>query len=145
MVKSQEPELRLAHRFALCNIHASQPFITSLVAVKASAIIFEHFYLHSFDILYPQINWAGNSPGYVGTEFPTFASSVYLFFDVKDWIGRFDSIIFSGLSHQPGGAARLFLTRHQSWWCSSRQKSCWSYFDSRYLRVRDTADSDPRI
>ena len=58
-------------------------------------MISENFYLHGFNIFYPQINWAGNAPGYVGTEFPLvpfFASLLYLFFDVQDWIGRSVSV-----------------------------------------------------
>ncbi|HEU4342514.1 MAG TPA: glycosyltransferase family 39 protein [Candidatus Binatia bacterium] len=64
-------------------------------------MISENFYLHGFNIFYPQINWAGNGPGYVGTEFPLvpfFASLLYVFFDVQDWIGRSVSVGFFALS-----------------------------------------------
>jgi 4-amino-4-deoxy-L-arabinose transferase-like glycosyltransferase len=64
-------------------------------------MISENFYLHGFNIFYPQINWAGNAPGYVGTEFPLvpfFASLLYLFFDVQDWIGRSVSVGFFAFS-----------------------------------------------
>lgn len=64
-------------------------------------MISENFYLHGFNIFYPQINWAGNAPGYVGTEFPLvpfLASLLYLFFGVQDWIGRSVSVVFFAFS-----------------------------------------------
>src|SRR5512140_2161364 len=54
------------------------------------AMIAENFYRNGFNIFYPQINWAGNSPGYVGTEFPLvpfLASLLYPLFGVHEWIG----------------------------------------------------------
>ena len=64
-------------------------------------MIAENFYLRGFNIFYPQINWAGNSPGYVGTEFPLvpfFASVLYLFFGVQEWVGRSVSVLFFAFS-----------------------------------------------
>src|SRR6266536_3251076 len=55
------------------------------------AMIAENFYQHGFKLLYPQIDWAGSFPGYVGTEFPLvpfLAALLYLPFGVQDWIGR---------------------------------------------------------
>src|SRR4029453_12838696 len=40
---------------------------------------------------YPQINWTGPAPGYVGTEFPLvpfLAAGLYQIFGVQDWFGR---------------------------------------------------------
>jgi hypothetical protein len=87
----------------LCRlIHVAQPFIDAYSWRQADvAMISENFYLHGFSIFYPQINWAGNAPGYVGAEFPLvpfFASLLYLFFDVQDWIGRSVSVGFFAFS-----------------------------------------------
>jgi len=83
-------------------IQVSQPFIDAYSWRQADvAMISENFYLHGFNIFHPQINWAGDSPGYVGTEFPLvpfFASVLYLFFGVQDWIGRTVSVVFFALS-----------------------------------------------
>lgn len=111
-VKSQEPHLQrleLVLLFAvislgvLCRlIYVSQPFVDDWSWRQADvAMISENFYLHGFNIFYPQINWAGNSPGYVGTEFPLvpfLASVLYLFFGIQDWIGRSVSVCFFALS-----------------------------------------------
>ena len=111
-VKSQEPHykrLELALLLAVISlgvscrlIQVSQPFIDAYSWRQADvALIAENFYLHGFNIFYPQINWAGNWPGYVGTEFPLvpfFASLLYLVYGVQDWIGRSVSVFFFVLS-----------------------------------------------
>ena len=64
-------------------------------------MIAENFYRHGFNILYPQINWAGRLPGYVGTEFPLvpfLAAGLYGIFGVQDWIGRALSVAFFATS-----------------------------------------------
>jgi 4-amino-4-deoxy-L-arabinose transferase-like glycosyltransferase len=64
-------------------------------------MIAEHFYSSGFNILYPQVNWAGSNPGHVGTEFQLvafIASLVYLLLGVQPWIGRSVSVFFFGLS-----------------------------------------------
>ena len=65
------------------------------------AMIAENFYRHGFNIFYPQINWAGSQPGYVGTELPFvpfLGALLYLIFGVQDWIGRAISIVFFATS-----------------------------------------------
>jgi len=65
------------------------------------AMIAENFYRHGFHILYPQINWGGAAPGYVGTEFPlipAIAALGYRLFGVRDWIGRLVSVLFFAAS-----------------------------------------------
>jgi len=50
---------------------------------------------------YPQIDWAGNAPGYVGTEFPILpfiAAVCYKFAGVHEWIGRIQAVILFALS-----------------------------------------------
>ena len=64
-------------------------------------MIAENFYRTGFNIFYPRVNWAGNTPGYVGTEFPLvpfIASMVYGVFGVHDWIGRSISVLFYTVS-----------------------------------------------
>jgi hypothetical protein len=83
-------------------IKISQPFVVAWSWRKADmAMIAENFYRTSFNIFYPQVNWAGNAPGYVGTEFPLvslIAALLYGIFDVQDWIGRSVSVLFYALS-----------------------------------------------
>ena len=83
-------------------IKISQPFIDGWSWRQSDvAMIAENFYRHGFHLLYPQINWAGSAPGYVGTEFqlvPFSASLFYLCFGVQDWIGRAVSVLFFTVS-----------------------------------------------
>jgi hypothetical protein len=65
------------------------------------AMTAENFYQHGFNIFYPQINWAGPSPGYVGTEFQIIAfiaALLYLVFGVQEWVGRSISVFFFAVS-----------------------------------------------
>ena len=109
---AQDPYLQKAELFLLFAvlslgvlariIYISQPFVDAWSWRQADvAMISENFYLHGFNIFYPQINWAGNSPGYVGTEFPLvpfIVSLLYLVFGVQDWIGRSVSVLFFAFS-----------------------------------------------
>jgi 4-amino-4-deoxy-L-arabinose transferase-like glycosyltransferase len=64
-------------------------------------MIAENFYRHGFALVYPQINWAGAAPGYVGTEFPLvpfLAALLYAMFGVQAWVGRAVSVAFFALS-----------------------------------------------
>src|ERR1043166_8794455 len=52
-------------------IGISEPYIDAWSYKQGTiAMIAENFYRNGFNILYPQINWAGSAPGYIGTEFP---------------------------------------------------------------------------
>jgi 4-amino-4-deoxy-L-arabinose transferase-like glycosyltransferase len=65
------------------------------------AAIARNFSENGFRFTYPQIDWAGSAPGYVGTEFPIlpFLTAVcYKFAGVHEWIGRSESVIFFALS-----------------------------------------------
>lgn len=83
-------------------IQIDQPFIDAWTWRQSDvAMIAENFYRHGFNIFYPQIDWAGSSPGYIGTEFPLvpfIASLLYVFFDVHEWIGRSISVLFFAAS-----------------------------------------------
>jgi 4-amino-4-deoxy-L-arabinose transferase-like glycosyltransferase len=83
-------------------IEISQPFIDAWSWREADvAMIAENFYRTGFNIFYPQVNWVGNAPGYVGIEFPLvsfIAALLYGILGVQDWIGRSVSVLFYAIS-----------------------------------------------
>ena len=61
------------------------------------AAIARNFSENGFRFGHPQIDWAGDAPGYVGTEFPILpflAALCYRITGVQDWIGRMESVVF---------------------------------------------------
>src|SRR6267154_2143466 len=65
------------------------------------AAIARNFLQNGFRFGYPQIDWAGNAPGYVGTEFPVLpfiAAVCYKFAGVHEWIGRIQAVILFAVS-----------------------------------------------
>jgi 4-amino-4-deoxy-L-arabinose transferase-like glycosyltransferase len=65
------------------------------------AAIARNFYDGGFRFAYPQIDWAGNATGYVGTEFPILpfvAATCYKFAGIHEWIGRCQAVIFFAVS-----------------------------------------------
>ena len=65
------------------------------------AAIARNFEKNGFHFAYPQIDWAGDAPGYVGTEFPILpfvAAICYKFVGVHEWIGRLQAVIFFAAS-----------------------------------------------
>lgn len=65
------------------------------------AAIARNFLQNGFHFARPQIDWAGDQPGYVGTEFPILpfiAALCYKVFGVHEWIGRMQAVIFFALS-----------------------------------------------
>src|SRR5437016_6256493 len=65
------------------------------------AAIARNFVEHGFRFGYPQIDWAGGSGGYVGTEFPILpflAAICYKFAGIHEWFGRSQSVIFFAVS-----------------------------------------------
>ena len=83
-------------------IRISQPFVDQWSWREADvAMIAGNFFRHGFNIFYPQIDWGGPAPGYVGTEFPLvpfLAALLYRLFGVQAWIGRGISLAFFALS-----------------------------------------------
>jgi 4-amino-4-deoxy-L-arabinose transferase-like glycosyltransferase len=83
-------------------IKISQPYVDQWSFKQGTiAMIAENFYRNGFNFFYPQINWAGASAGYIGTEFPLvpfLASLLYVPFGVHEWIGRSISVAFFTLS-----------------------------------------------
>ncbi len=68
------------------------------------AAVARNFYDGGFRFAYPQIDWAGNATGYVGTEFPILpfvAAICYKFAGIHEWIGRSQAVIFAGRSFMP--------------------------------------------
>jgi hypothetical protein len=79
------------------------------------AAIARNFFECGFRFGYPQIDWAGNSAGYVGTEFPILpflAAICYKFAGIHEWIGRSQSVIFFAIS-----LPFFFLLVRDTWHC----------------------------
>jgi len=83
-------------------VYITQPYIDAWSWRQSDvAIIAENFYRYGYQLLYPQITWAGEVPGYVGTEFPLVpftAALLYPIFGVQEWIGRVISVFFFSIS-----------------------------------------------
>jgi len=65
------------------------------------AAIARNFYDGGFRFAYPQIDWAGNATGYVGTEFPILpfvAAICYKFAGMHERIGRTQAVILFAVS-----------------------------------------------
>lgn len=63
-----------------------------------TAAIARNYYASGNSILYPQIDWGGNTPGFVESEFhvyPYLVSILYGLFGVHDYFGRMLSVVFS--------------------------------------------------
>jgi len=80
-----------------------------------------HFFLvNGFKILYPQIYWGGNGPGYVEAEFqlyPFIVSLLSSVFGEHMWLGRFVSFLFSAVTIITFYLLiKKILTRRQALW-----------------------------
>src|SRR5689334_24386031 len=65
------------------------------------AAIARNYFQGGFHFAHPQIDWAGNSGGYVGTEFPILpfvAAISYKAFGIHEWVGRIQAVIFFTIS-----------------------------------------------
>ena len=65
------------------------------------AAIARNFLQNGFRFGYPQIDWAGNAAGYVGTEFPILpfiAALCYKFAGIHEWVGRIQAVILFAVS-----------------------------------------------
>lgn len=66
-----------------------------------TAAMARNFFENGYNILYPQIDWGGNSPGFVESEFPIYQyiiALLYKIFGLHEFIGRLISIFFSIIS-----------------------------------------------
>src|SRR5438477_1779089 len=65
------------------------------------AAIARNYFQGGFHFARPQIDWAGDQPGYVGTEFPVLpflAAICYKIVGVHEWVGRVQAVILFALS-----------------------------------------------
>jgi 4-amino-4-deoxy-L-arabinose transferase-like glycosyltransferase len=90
--------LAIAARLVLIN----QPYVDqwSWRQSDVSAIA-RNFLQNGFCFAYPQIDWAGDAHGYVGTEFPILpfiAALCYKVTGVHEWVGRIQALIFFAFS-----------------------------------------------
>src|SRR5438552_11303594 len=90
--------LAVAARLILIN----QPYVDHWSWRQSDvAAIARNFYEGGFRFAYPQIDWAGDATGYVGTEFPIlpFLTAIcYKFAGIHEWIGRSQAVIFFAVS-----------------------------------------------
>ena len=90
--------LAVAARLILIN----QPYVDHWSWRQSDvAAIARNFLQNGFRFGYPQIDWAGNAPGYVGTEFPILpfiAAVCYKFAGVHEWIGRIQAVVLFAIS-----------------------------------------------
>jgi len=79
-----------------------QPFIDDWSWRQSDVgAIARNYFQGGFHFARPQIDWAGDQPGYVGTELPVLpflAALCYKIFGVHEWIGRVQAIILFALS-----------------------------------------------
>jgi 4-amino-4-deoxy-L-arabinose transferase-like glycosyltransferase len=90
--------LAVVARLVLIN----QPFVDHWSWRQSDvAAIAANFFQNGFRFGYPQIDWAGSAPGYVGTEFPILpflAALCYKVTGVHEWVGRMQAVIFFAVS-----------------------------------------------
>jgi 4-amino-4-deoxy-L-arabinose transferase-like glycosyltransferase len=83
-------------------IWIDQPYIDTWSWRQSDvAAIARNYFQTGFHFAYPQIDWAGNAAGFVGTEFPILpflAALCYKFFGVHESIGRLETVILFALS-----------------------------------------------
>ncbi len=79
--------------------HVTQPFLDHHSWRQTdTAAIARNFYRNGFNVLAPQVDWVGAGRGVTELELqvtPYLTAFLYLFFGVKDWVGRVVPIIFS--------------------------------------------------
>jgi len=84
--------------FVVRLIQIDQPFIDPWSWRQSDvAAIARNFLENGFHFSRPQIDWAGNEAGYVGTEFPIlpFVTALcYQYVGVHEWVGRLEGVLF---------------------------------------------------
>ena len=88
----------LAAAFVVRLLGIDQPFIDPWSWRQSDVAAIARNYLENgFHLARPQIDWAGNERGYVGTEFPVLpflAAVAYKGFGVQEWVGRMEGVLF---------------------------------------------------
>ena len=65
------------------------------------AAIARNYFQGGYNFAHPQIDWAGDQPGFVGTEFPILpflVAILYKCFGSHEWIGRIQTVVLFALS-----------------------------------------------
>ncbi len=85
-----------------------------------TAAMARHFFLNNTSILMPQIDWAGNTSGYVESEFPLYpylVGQLYKFFGLNEWLGRSFSVACSVITILlVMRIGRILLDPTSAWW-----------------------------
>jgi 4-amino-4-deoxy-L-arabinose transferase-like glycosyltransferase len=83
-------------------VHINEPFVDTWSWRQSDvAAIARNYFSNGFHFGRPQIDWVGDQPGFVGTEFPILpfvAAIAYKFFGVHEWIGRIQAVILFAAS-----------------------------------------------
>src|SRR6266404_7659252 len=83
-------------------IGINQPYIDNWSWRQGDvAAIARNYFQGGFHFARPQIDWAGDQPGYVGTEFPILpflAAICYKMVGVHEWVGRVQAVILFAIS-----------------------------------------------
>jgi len=83
-------------------IWIDQPYIDNWSWRQSDvAAIARNYFQGGFHFTHPQIDWAGDESGYVGTEFPILpflAAICYKIFGVHEWVGRVQALILFAVS-----------------------------------------------
>src|SRR2546423_1898503 len=83
-------------------IWIDQPYIDNWSWRQSDvAAIARNYSEGGFHFSRPQIDWAGDQPGYVGTEFPVLpflAAIGYKIFGIHEWVGRIQAVLLFALS-----------------------------------------------
>jgi 4-amino-4-deoxy-L-arabinose transferase-like glycosyltransferase len=80
----------------------NQPYIDNWSWRQSDvAVIARNYFQGGFHFTRPQIDWAGDQPGYVGTEFPVLpfvAAICYKISGVHEWVGRIQAVFLFAVS-----------------------------------------------
>lgn len=83
-------------------IGINQPYIDNWSWRQSDvAAIARNYFQGGFHFAHPQIDWAGDQPGYVGTELPVLpflAAICYKIVGVHEWVGRVQAVILFAIS-----------------------------------------------
>src|SRR5437667_11073222 len=97
-----KPAMRLAILMSILAVAArfiliDQPYIDNWSWRQSDvAAIARNYFQDGFHFAWPQIDWAGDQPGSVGTEVPIlpfFAALCYKILGLHEWVGRAQALL----------------------------------------------------